>query len=322
MLKYLNCFSKNRSNNNSVPRLDQKKLRSTDFPINPPKSDFPSDVLKWLKLNASPRFLYKLMKVCKYFQQKEPFFFPIKSLCIYKNNATYSLLNGTESAVIPFKSLPSNLWITKELTFYFDLPKSLSDIFSKISVSDVRELWLKSGKILFKDFKFLTDEGRIRLLKFNGTVVIFHQNDEILVPLETILICVPKIEHIVFANNIVPSFHSNTSAKNLILPKLKKFVLMEFNENFNLELFFDFIKKHKNTEFEVIIKKQEFSPEFTKQLQIQLDKLIKQWSPKYEPISFTFPNQTADSSVALAKLYDQYVKRKFKPGEHLAYYGY
>uniref|UniRef100_A0AC35FKB1 Uncharacterized protein n=1 Tax=Panagrolaimus sp. PS1159 TaxID=55785 RepID=A0AC35FKB1_9BILA len=130
--------------------------------------------------------------------------------------------------------------------------------------------------------------------------------------------CVPKIEHIVFANNIVPSFDSNTSDKNLIFPKLKKFVFMEFNENFNLELFFDFIKKHKNTEFEVVIKKQEFSPEFTKQLQIQLDKLIKQWSPKYEPISLTFPNQTTDSSVALAKLYDQYVKRKFKPGEHLA----
>uniref|UniRef100_A0A914PXY2 Uncharacterized protein n=1 Tax=Panagrolaimus davidi TaxID=227884 RepID=A0A914PXY2_9BILA len=44
-------------------------MNSAKIPANPPPSNFPSDVLRWMKKNSpSPGMSLKLMKICKYFQ--------------------------------------------------------------------------------------------------------------------------------------------------------------------------------------------------------------------------------------------------------------
>uniref|UniRef100_A0AC34FER9 Uncharacterized protein n=1 Tax=Panagrolaimus sp. ES5 TaxID=591445 RepID=A0AC34FER9_9BILA len=151
-------------------------------------TNFPSDVVKWMKINAKPRMGFKLMKVCKYFQHKEFPFIVIDDLTRVDGTWSYKILKRRKSKKV--EKLSNRLWLTNVLRFYYS-DFNMSDFINKIVVCDIKEIDFMSQKLLFDEFKFLTFNGTLERLTMANVTVTFKNG--IHVSLIDIFGCIPNI---------------------------------------------------------------------------------------------------------------------------------
>uniref|UniRef100_A0A914QM28 Uncharacterized protein n=1 Tax=Panagrolaimus davidi TaxID=227884 RepID=A0A914QM28_9BILA len=204
-----------------------------------PKLYFPSDVFKWMKLNANPKMALKLMKVCKYFQHSNGFPFLVVK-CILQNGSTWILetLDKKEILAESLETISDKLWVVGRVTIYPG-QKAVANLLLKTVVINIEELMLYAQNITMDEFKALTDGGTIERCYFKQSTITF-ENDEI-VPLEDILECLPNARFIDFGNK-APSINSLETAEAKISSKLENLTLLVDSKNFVVETLLSYMK--------------------------------------------------------------------------------
>jgi|UniRef100_A0AC35FHT3 hypothetical protein len=216
--------------------------------LNKCKSDFPIDVLKYMKANATPTMALKLMFYSKYFLHQVFPYTVVKLVRPFLGELYYyQTLNGEFHEWISSAGIPSNLWITSSIeTQTKSIQNAVSYLLSKTVVCDINKLELFNQTITVKEFKFL---GHV-LKDFDMRLSrILKENDETLT-LEDIFECLPHIEKMRIQSPL-PSFSSITAAKEIYCSTLRSlYVTFSLpNDNFDIESFMEFIKKHQEIEF-------------------------------------------------------------------------
>uniref|UniRef100_A0AC35GIK8 Uncharacterized protein n=1 Tax=Panagrolaimus sp. PS1159 TaxID=55785 RepID=A0AC35GIK8_9BILA len=140
----------------------------------PPASDFPDNILKYMKKNATEKQALKLMKANKYFiREKCPFIYFGDNVTLSKN-FVHQIFFSSNRMDYRFDKLPNNLGIYGTLDIRHE--NSLSQFISKCVACDLKCLylpnnWWKIGKISYDDFKVLTSSGRLERLSLGETIV-------------------------------------------------------------------------------------------------------------------------------------------------------
>uniref|UniRef100_A0A914R6Z9 Uncharacterized protein n=1 Tax=Panagrolaimus davidi TaxID=227884 RepID=A0A914R6Z9_9BILA len=216
--------------------------------VNECKSDFPIDVFKHMKANATPKMTFKLMFYSKYFLHREFPYTVVKQIQPFLNELCYyQNLNGENDDWNSFADIPSNLWITNSIETQTNSNRNvISTLLTKTVVCDINKLELYNQTITVKELKFLghvLKEFDMRLSR------IFNENDETL-SLEDIFDCLPHIEQM-HLQSPLPSFSTITAAKEINCSTLRSMNLIFSlqNDNFDIKSFIEFIKKHQKIEF-------------------------------------------------------------------------
>uniref|UniRef100_A0A914PMZ2 Uncharacterized protein n=1 Tax=Panagrolaimus davidi TaxID=227884 RepID=A0A914PMZ2_9BILA len=151
------------------------------IPLYPPSSNFPSDVLKYMKANANPnpKSSVKLMKLNKFFlQEKCPFTFLGQRVTLFQD-----CLKGRRYKEYKLDELPNNLGFSDGICV--EDGSLLPQLMSKTVACELETLTLKAQQISFDGFKFLISSGKIKRLELHNSCVI-NENDEI-IPYEDLL---------------------------------------------------------------------------------------------------------------------------------------
>uniref|UniRef100_A0A914QDU6 Uncharacterized protein n=1 Tax=Panagrolaimus davidi TaxID=227884 RepID=A0A914QDU6_9BILA len=172
---------------------------------------------------------------------------PVKEMNVSSNasNIPSTFINGTlneESIVFEngngneFKTekLPKNFGISGILTINHEI--LLSQLIPKIVVCDLNALILKSRKIFFDHFKFLTSSENLKELELHSTIVCYRNRE--IVPYEIILDPIPSLRSLqmncIVRKNITEEFIEKFSET-----KLEKLSLCQLPDSFQFEKFLD-----------------------------------------------------------------------------------
>uniref|UniRef100_A0A914QYN9 F-box domain-containing protein n=1 Tax=Panagrolaimus davidi TaxID=227884 RepID=A0A914QYN9_9BILA len=281
--------------------------------IRVPSSDFPSDILKWMKINAKPKMLLKLMKCCKYFQHFPEFpFFVVKeiSFCYKDEGDEYEdhwwLMTLDDKTQI-FKGLKSiervtkKFWITKLLVF--NVPEYL---IPKIAVCDIRILHLDKP-ISYDDFKFLTASGNVKELNIWESIK-YSNGDPVYI--DKIFECVPKVTDIWFYSEMsVFDFDFINTLENIDASKLECFTLLTISFSHFL-LFTKFMDKNPHVKYRLYFNDGSLSPEETKAIEKYMQRIIDAGITKYPPPDIGFLGRTNKQWFDLHKLSLDYFRTR------------
>uniref|UniRef100_A0A914Q5D9 F-box domain-containing protein n=1 Tax=Panagrolaimus davidi TaxID=227884 RepID=A0A914Q5D9_9BILA len=163
--------------------------------IHIPSSDFPSDILKWMKIKANPKMLLKLMKCCKYFQHFPEFPFFVVKEAFYDGDprpSSFTTLND-EMYLMEEEYIKNNdkkIWVTNDFGIY-DPKLVFSTILPKYAVFDIRFLVLYHQKLSFEELKILTASGTIEKMNFEDTIFKSENGKQVFI--DSILECVPNL---------------------------------------------------------------------------------------------------------------------------------
>uniref|UniRef100_A0A914PUP5 Uncharacterized protein n=1 Tax=Panagrolaimus davidi TaxID=227884 RepID=A0A914PUP5_9BILA len=130
------------------------------------------------------------MNICKYFiPKKSPFTY-------FGNEYFYEWASLDENGLsfypyieYKFNELPSNLGISRKLSVWDGI--ALPKLISKIIVCDIKSLCLRTPRISYTAFKFLTASGKIKELELNQTIVTLKNGN--VVPYEILLQHTPNL---------------------------------------------------------------------------------------------------------------------------------
>uniref|UniRef100_A0A914PNC1 Uncharacterized protein n=1 Tax=Panagrolaimus davidi TaxID=227884 RepID=A0A914PNC1_9BILA len=159
----------------------------------PPKSDFPADILKYMKKDATEKQALKLMKTNKYFIQKKCPFIYLGDNVTLTQNFVHSPSNNCR-----INELPNNLGVSGEL--YINRGDLLTQFISKCVICDLKELtftntnWYMIEKISYDDFKFLTSSGRLEILSLGKKIVTSNTGE--IIPYESLLDHTPALQYL------------------------------------------------------------------------------------------------------------------------------
>uniref|UniRef100_A0A914QFM5 DUF3822 family protein n=1 Tax=Panagrolaimus davidi TaxID=227884 RepID=A0A914QFM5_9BILA len=271
--------------------------------IRVPSSDFPSDILKWMKINAKPKMSLKLMKCCKYFQHFPEFpFFVVKKfeitpdetllfITLDKKEHFYESLEEFEN------SNTKNLWITEH--FYADEVSNLiSRLIPKIAVCDFKRLSLFDQKITFDEFRFLTDSEKLKYLDLFDTIITFENGNPVFI--DTLFKSLPNVKEINYHNHEVPIFSNDFvyTFKDINVPKLEYFNLNMISFSYFV-LFTKFMDKNPNIKYIFEFLPNSLSTEETKTIEKYVQEVIDSGITEYPIPMIEFPGQTQEQYNAL-----------------------
>uniref|UniRef100_A0A914QHF3 Uncharacterized protein n=1 Tax=Panagrolaimus davidi TaxID=227884 RepID=A0A914QHF3_9BILA len=208
-----------------------------NLPKSPPYCEFPDDVLRYIKKNGTPKQTLKSMNVIKYL---------IPKICPFtyfgKGYYDVSLDENSLSAYarIVFNELPNNLGISGKLSVHDG--NALPKLISKIIVCDIKYLCLRTPRISYIAFKFLTSSGKLKELELKKTIVTLENGD--IVPYETLLENTPKLRVLNITYDPRKRLSKNVVQKICEL-NLEKLVLDDLTGCFKLESFLAAIAKKK-----------------------------------------------------------------------------
>lgn len=169
--------------------------------LTPPISDFPPDVLKWMKENASPRQSFKLMKMNKFFQQRPFPFTIVNSLDISEKenfrgrvtNFRCSCKNKPSVFVEYIEEVPDDLWLLYDLILR-NWNNIIPQLLPKIVYCQVQVLRLKKQELSWDDWGKISEAGKIQHLNFNNTLVKGKNNGA--AALEDMLVTLPIVQQL------------------------------------------------------------------------------------------------------------------------------
>uniref|UniRef100_A0A914PG19 Uncharacterized protein n=1 Tax=Panagrolaimus davidi TaxID=227884 RepID=A0A914PG19_9BILA len=131
---------------------------------------FPSDILKWMKINATPLMALKLMQVCKYFQHKKFPYRVIKGISrewdlvdVDEAIEYYTVFEAEESFDINTLDIfdDCSVWITNSVDFYCRI-NPFSSFLSKIAVCEAKGVDFQYQTLTLEEFKILSSSGTLQ----------------------------------------------------------------------------------------------------------------------------------------------------------------
>uniref|UniRef100_A0A914Q1I8 Uncharacterized protein n=1 Tax=Panagrolaimus davidi TaxID=227884 RepID=A0A914Q1I8_9BILA len=210
-----------------------------------PASDFPADILKYMKKNATEKQVLKLMKTNKYFiREKCPFiYFGVR--VSLTQNFVHQILSDTNVMNYRIEELPNNLGISGAL--YIQHENLLSQFNSKCIIFDLKCLyfinqWWKIEKISYDDFKVLTSSGRLKTLDLGPTIVTSNNGE--IVPYESLLDHTPSLRYLYLKYNNYLQL-SQKFIEKICASNLEGFTISHFPKNFKREAFLANLAKKK-----------------------------------------------------------------------------
>uniref|UniRef100_A0A914PWR5 DUF38 domain-containing protein n=1 Tax=Panagrolaimus davidi TaxID=227884 RepID=A0A914PWR5_9BILA len=207
-------------------------IKKLIIPSYPPSSDFPSDVLKYMKANAKPKQAVKLMKRSKYFLQgKCQYTFLGQFLTLHPD----CLENYEEYKL---DELPNNLGFSDEICV--EDGSLLPQLMSKTVACELEHLIIKAQQISFEGFKFLISSGKVKRLKLYNSSVI-NENDEI-VPYEDLFDLIPSLRNLELNYDPKRKF-SPKFLEKICDSNLEDLNINELTEDFDFEEFLNSLKK-------------------------------------------------------------------------------
>uniref|UniRef100_A0AC35GQK6 DUF38 domain-containing protein n=1 Tax=Panagrolaimus sp. PS1159 TaxID=55785 RepID=A0AC35GQK6_9BILA len=292
--------------------MDESNLPiSVKIPAYPPLSDFPADVLKWMKQNvlSSPRLAVKLMKLNKYFLHSQFPYICIKCILTpfelgadewYVKNLDDSWVNG-----INLNDIPDNIWLTESLTF--DKPNLVPQLLPKVVVFDITELVLMSNSFvtcLINHFKLITSGRKLERLYLRQILFIDDNGENM--PYDVMLEYVPDLAFLNLSF-IDLQLSSPNIIDKLVTSKLQRLILTEIPDSFDFEALLNSLKQ--KPDLYVRLQFQDtITPEYCAKLQVFIDKVIQAGLTQFFPPRFDFPGTTDESTLALKKLRRAYKK--------------
>uniref|UniRef100_A0A914QM03 Uncharacterized protein n=1 Tax=Panagrolaimus davidi TaxID=227884 RepID=A0A914QM03_9BILA len=169
----------------------------------PPKSDFPADILKYMKKNATEKQAFKLMKANKYFiREKCPFVYFGDGVSLIQNlvlQLLYTPSNAPNVTKYKIEELPNNLGICGTLNIRHE--NIFSQFISKCVIFDLKCLIFMNSneKISYDDFKVLTSSGRLETLDLGETIVTSNNGE--IIPYESLLDHTPALRYLYLEYN-------------------------------------------------------------------------------------------------------------------------
>lgn len=152
------------------------------IPHSPPtSSDFPVDILRFMKKNASPKQILNLMQSIKYFLPPKFPFFVFRNFCRRKYK-----LNEIEK-------FAENLWLKGNFNI-LGRDDIAFTLLSKAVVCDISSMTLSDVDILFEDFKKLVKFNKVRFAHFELNFKVVYGSGEI-VPWEVIFSHLSSIKY-------------------------------------------------------------------------------------------------------------------------------
>uniref|UniRef100_A0A914QU60 Maturase K n=1 Tax=Panagrolaimus davidi TaxID=227884 RepID=A0A914QU60_9BILA len=248
-----------------------------------------------------PKGYQKLVKTCKYFFAKNPVF-AIEELTFSFNQKPICFLNNIKKS-INFDNLTSKLWVYEAISAsFYKTPNIFSSYISHFYRNDVKNLHLFYQNLSYNEFLFLASNVEdIGLLE----IIVKNENDEI-VPLEKLIKALQKIKRIHFRNNLDSSSITTNTVKELVeiphFSKIEKFKLFKLSELFDIETFFTYLKKNKQTIF-CLFFGDSVSDAYKSRLESIIDKIIATEEHDYKPPLIQFSGIPFEKCYSIYSLY-------------------
>uniref|UniRef100_A0A914P773 Uncharacterized protein n=1 Tax=Panagrolaimus davidi TaxID=227884 RepID=A0A914P773_9BILA len=241
----------------------------------------PDSVIFYVAKNPKTAELYlKMVKTCKYFFVKNPI------IIIPYLNAD---AGKWRSGCLPLNLTKYNCkyWITDEIDASGNefIDKNIfSTIIPKFYQCDVKRLFLYSQIISYHDLSLIISSAEWIIL---NNVVVKHADGSD-VPLEDIVAIAIKADEIV---DTKPTISSKTMKELTKLPnftKLDDLDLYNLSEIFDIDVFYDYMKKNTHTKFYIGFDPQ-ISDAFKNRLETIVDEILETKEFDYKPpiIKFT-----------------------------------
>uniref|UniRef100_A0AC34F473 Uncharacterized protein n=1 Tax=Panagrolaimus sp. ES5 TaxID=591445 RepID=A0AC34F473_9BILA len=166
----------------------------------PQQRGFPDSIMYYIKMNAPPRLLLKLMQASKYFCFKEFPFMVVENLQCYNDTWEFLDRNVKENVYNKYQKLDLNtlvkpLWISNSFDCLFLKDANFfSFLLSKTAVCDIQSLILEDQIITWDQFKFLTSSGIIGYFEFEDSDVKYDNGN--IVPMDEMIKLLPEIRHL------------------------------------------------------------------------------------------------------------------------------
>uniref|UniRef100_A0A914QIU1 Uncharacterized protein n=1 Tax=Panagrolaimus davidi TaxID=227884 RepID=A0A914QIU1_9BILA len=274
---------------------------------------FPEPILYYLKKNANPKLLLKLMKSSKlHFSFKDFPFFEIHFIKIDKTTWKYYDRKSDEIKDLDLNSLSKPLWISNGIECCTEQQKPfVEELLSKTFICDIRYFRIVGRNITLNQLKFINSKKNIEnFTLFNSHITCCCG----IVSIDRIVKCLPNVKTFLwfFTPTMILTINSVTTKKlieALNPTKLQSFSLMNIPETFDFILFKKFMKANPSIDF--YLEFNNISLKFSKILQNFVDKLIKTASKTYRPIRISFPNQTEESRQSMNALYQIHSQKIF-----------
>uniref|UniRef100_A0AC34GZ39 DUF38 domain-containing protein n=1 Tax=Panagrolaimus sp. ES5 TaxID=591445 RepID=A0AC34GZ39_9BILA len=283
-----------------------ENIHPTPLIIHVPSSDFPSDVLKWMKKDAKGKILYKLMKSNKYFQHSEFPFFAVKFVeydAWWDNKWIIYTLDGHRLEGLG--DTEEVLWITETLRLT-ELPNLVSRIISATAVFDLKELLFEHQELMFDEFKILTASGNIKCLSFQGTNVKHENGDPVFI--DELFEFLSNVQDIWIANFGTILFSSNfvNTCKKYNFSQLKSFNLINLTFYDDFQKFTKFMNQNPHVYYQIYFDDDALSEEEKFAVGKYVQGIIDVGLTEFRTPTIQFFGQTHDQHEALCSLRSQY----------------
>uniref|UniRef100_A0A914QB32 Uncharacterized protein n=1 Tax=Panagrolaimus davidi TaxID=227884 RepID=A0A914QB32_9BILA len=203
----------------------------------PPKSDFPADILDYMKKNSTEKRTLKLMKTNKYFIRKKCPFIYLGDRVRLTQNLVHQIFSQTNIKSYRIEELPNNLGICG--TLYIREKNLLSQFISKCVLYDLKcifftnHYWINE-KFSYDDFNVLTSSGGLEKLGLGNTIV--TSNTGRIIPYESLLDHTPALRSLCLEYNNYLKL-SQKFIEKICASNLEKFTVYKLPENFETKAF-------------------------------------------------------------------------------------
>uniref|UniRef100_A0A914P6G2 Uncharacterized protein n=1 Tax=Panagrolaimus davidi TaxID=227884 RepID=A0A914P6G2_9BILA len=265
---------------------------------------FRESILNYLKKNANPKVLLKLMQVSKYFWFKEFPFIVIKDLKYKKNKWKFRPLQWPKPHFFDtrkfqpfdFDNNSKQLWITESLSLDNEENTTVASLLiSRVAVCDATALDFDNQRICESELKLFNGD-KVEEVFFWGTMIT-DSNGEIL-PVEDVLQLLPTVSDFSYRFDDDGLDFTSESTMNIIehlkVSGVKTFDLENIPETFDFDAFFKFMHENPKKKYDLSFN-YDISVEYIQKLQNAVDYFIENCLTDKSKVLIEFVYQTDES---------------------------
>uniref|UniRef100_A0A914QCW1 Uncharacterized protein n=1 Tax=Panagrolaimus davidi TaxID=227884 RepID=A0A914QCW1_9BILA len=295
----------NQSNENIKSKASKFSSKRAQFYSTWFRQNFsiPNNIIYYILKNPKSAKLYqKMIQTCKYFFIKNPIIVIDSRLYFYGENQW-----KVERKLYDITKVTCKFWITGDLCIapkYLNINKNMNknivfSIIPKLYKCAPKYLFIYNQNIFFQDLSFFISSAE----NIDFTDACVKNDDGSNVSVETIVEIAFKAKVITFGRRF--TITSKTMKELLKIPnflKLDEFCMLDISEDFDLETFYNYMKKNKTTKFWFHFQNQ-ISEAYKNRIETIVDEIIATKKFYYKPPFFTFDGIDIGKRETLNKIY-------------------
>uniref|UniRef100_A0A914PLG4 DUF38 domain-containing protein n=1 Tax=Panagrolaimus davidi TaxID=227884 RepID=A0A914PLG4_9BILA len=275
----------------------------------------PLSIVYYMAKNPRSAKVYqKMIRTCKYFFLKNPI---LVYHCLHYNKNEWkicvnqSCLGPVEDLVyrkvaMDLKKLESKICVTFTLEISSSTSTFASSLIQKLYRGNVKSLVLKEQRILLEELLFLSNKLKHVCLHES---YVYYPGGKQLVPFEVIIATLPMVQAFCIEQTNVICDLSKTSTELVKIPHFKNldvFLCRGFDESFDIEKFFEHLKKNQQTRVYISYTGQ-LSQEYEEKLDMIIEEILNAELPRsYIPPFIGYDGQLNDQREILYHLCCEY----------------